>query len=189
MKFVTSITIFGIIISSVSVQSGANVVFEKENQEKSGSIVGEITQELFKKSRSNQIVNLNLSAVLLLLLLKAAALGATYIGNSDRYRGRKFGEAENLVSAEEMTLALGYLIGDNCLYRAACEVPETAREYLATIDMIVEAMKIIPQASPVDNKYEKKIAEFRKAIEYGELKRCPSEYTCKKGSINFALPE
>lgn len=44
-----------------------------------------------------------------------------------------------------MTLALGYLIGDTCLYRAACEVPSTAKEYLGTIDMIMEAMKLIPQ--------------------------------------------
>ncbi|XP_063977356.1 uncharacterized protein LOC135162635 [Diachasmimorpha longicaudata] len=171
-----------------SVRSDAKVVFEKEEQEKWGVTDSEITQELVEKPRGNQIVNLNLSAVLLLLLFKAAALGAKYIGTFDGTRGRKFGE-ENLVTADEMALALGYLIGDTCLYRAACEVPETAREYLGTIDMIVEAMKIFPQTSPINDKYMKKIKEFRKAIEYGELKRCPPDYTCKKGTINLVLPE
>ncbi|XP_011301053.1 uncharacterized protein [Fopius arisanus] len=181
------IAIFGIVMSLVSVESGANVVFEKQSRQESRPILKEIRQELMQKSRSNQILNLNLSAVLLLLLLKAAALGATYLGNYDRYKGRKFRE-DNLVSADEMTLALGYLIGDSCLYRAACEVPETAKEYLGTIDMITEAMKIIPQTS-IDNKYEKKISEFRRAIEYGELNSCPAEYTCQKESTDYLQPE
>lgn len=42
----------------------------------------------------------------------------------------------------------------------------------------------------MDNNYDKKIAEFRKAIEYGELKHCPPEWTCKKRNMdNFLQPK
>lgn len=43
------------------------------------------------------------------------------------------------------------------------------------------------RTSTVDKKYEKKIAEFQKAIEYGSTGQCPSEYNCKKENIERFL--
>ena len=112
------------------------------------------------------MLNLNLSNLLLLLVLKAVVFGAGYIGNHG-YKGRELDEgfshiklfkcaiyifdyweylfAENLVSEGEVALALGYLMGDTCLYRAACEEPRVAKEYLGAAEMIVETMKLLPQ--------------------------------------------
>lgn len=56
-----------------------------------------------------------------------------------------FSIPENLVSEGEVALALGYLIGDTCLYRAACEEPYIAREYLGAAEMLLQAMKLMPQ--------------------------------------------
>lgn len=53
--------------------------------------------------------------------------------------------SDNIVSEGELALALGYLIGDTCLYRAACEEPHVAREYLGAAEMLLQAMKLIPQ--------------------------------------------
>lgn len=53
--------------------------------------------------------------------------------------------SENIVSEGELALALGYLIGDTCLYRAACEEPRIAREYLGAAEMLLQTMKLIPQ--------------------------------------------
>lgn len=50
-----------------------------------------------------------------------------------------------MVSEGEITLALGYLMGDTCLYRAACEEPHVAKEYLGAAEMIIETMKLLPQ--------------------------------------------
>lgn len=53
--------------------------------------------------------------------------------------------SENIVSEGELALALGYLIGDTCLYRAACEKPHIAREYLGAAEMLLQTMKLMPQ--------------------------------------------
>lgn len=53
--------------------------------------------------------------------------------------------SENVVSEGEVTLALGYLMGDTCLYRAACEEPHVAKEYLKAAEIIIETMKLLPQ--------------------------------------------
>jgi len=53
--------------------------------------------------------------------------------------------SENIVSEGEIALALGYLIGDTCLYRAACEEPHIAREYLSAAEMLLQTMKLMPQ--------------------------------------------
>lgn len=52
---------------------------------------------------------------------------------------------EKLVSEGEVALALGYLVGDTCLYRAACEEPYIAREYLGAAEMLLQTMKLMPQ--------------------------------------------
>lgn len=52
---------------------------------------------------------------------------------------------ENVVSEAEVTLALGYLMGDTCLYRAACEEPHVAKEYLGAAEMIIQTIKLLPQ--------------------------------------------
>jgi hypothetical protein len=53
--------------------------------------------------------------------------------------------SDNIVSEGELALALGYLIGDTCLYRAACEEPRVAREYLGAAEMLLQTMKLVPQ--------------------------------------------
>lgn len=50
-----------------------------------------------------------------------------------------------MVSEGEVTLALGYLMGDTCLYRAACEEPYVAKEYLGAAEMIMQTMKLLSQ--------------------------------------------
>lgn len=45
----------------------------------------------------------------------------------------------------EVALALGYFMGENCLYRAACEEPQTARDYLDAADLIMQTVKLLPK--------------------------------------------
>lgn len=53
--------------------------------------------------------------------------------------------SDNILSEGEAALALGYLMGDNCLYQAACEVPHTAKEYLGAAEMVFQTMNLLPQ--------------------------------------------
>ncbi|XP_076682508.1 uncharacterized protein LOC143376265 [Andrena cerasifolii] len=164
-------------------------VKEAPNKKHTGSMLLEVAKELVQRSSSSsQVLNLNLSNLLLLLVLKAVVFGAGYIGNHG-YKGREL-EEENVVSEGEVALALGYLMGDTCLYRAACEEPRVAKEYLGAAEMIIETMKLLPQSLPAEEQYEKTMAEFRKAIEHGITNGCPPEYTCKKENIkNFFREE
>ncbi|XP_072753947.1 uncharacterized protein [Anoplolepis gracilipes] len=151
-----------------------------------GSMLAEIAKEFMQRSTTtSQVLNLNLSNLLLLLVLKAVVFGAGYLGQHG-YKGREL-EDENIVSEGELALALGYLMGDSCLYRAACEEPHIAKEYLGAAEMLLQTMKLMPQSLPAESNYEKMMVEFRKAIEYGNIERCPPEYSCKKENINNFL--
>ncbi|GAB1866241.1 hypothetical protein CAJAP_07320 [Camponotus japonicus] len=159
---------------------------ETSDKKYAGSMLAEIAKELVQRSTtSSQVLNLNLSNLLLLLVLKAVVFGAGYIGQHG-YKGREL-EDENIVSEGELALALGYLIGDTCLYRAACEEPHIAKEYLGAAEMLLQTMKLMSQNLPAESNYEKMIMEFRKAIEYGNIEQCPPEYSCKKENINNFL--
>lgn len=162
---------------------------ERDRKNAAGTMLVDIAKELVQRSAStSQVLNLNLSSLLLLLVLKAVVFGAGYMGGKNNFNAR--GLEDDVVSEGEVALAVGFLIGDTCLYRAACEVPQTAKEYLGAAEMILQAIKLMPQTSKLDEKYEKKITEFQKAIEYGSAGQCPSEYNCKKENIDkFLRPE
>ncbi|XP_043285638.1 uncharacterized protein [Venturia canescens] len=190
MKACWGITIFlAVLTCNVIARNTDNLSYDREYRRGTGSMLAEIAKELVQRSTSSsQVLNLNLSNLLLLLVLKAVVFGASYIGNQEN-RGRELNE-ENVVSEGEVALALGYMIGDTCLYRAACEVPNTAKEYLGAVEMIVQTMKLIPQYAQLDKSYEKTLTDFKKAIDHGTNNQCPPEYTCKKESIrNFLRPE
>ncbi|XP_074113177.1 uncharacterized protein LOC141536503 isoform X2 [Cotesia typhae] len=189
MKCYYELLTIAIFLNVFVIGCNANVAYAKNRRQTSNSVLVEVAKELVERSKNtNQVLNLNLSNLILLLMLKTMVIGTKYLENSD-YKNREL-EEENIVSEEEIALALGYLIGDTCLYRAACEVPRTARNYLHAIDMITQTLSLMPPTLRPDKDYEKTISDFRKAIEYGELKQCPPEYSCKKENIkNFLRPE
>ncbi|XP_012259329.1 uncharacterized protein LOC105687924 [Athalia rosae] len=160
--------------------------FEKERGVQVGSMLAEVAKELIQRSSSNsQVLSLNLSSLLVLLVLKAVVFGAGYMGHHG-FKAREVDE-ESIVTESEIALALGYLLGENCLYRAACEVPHKAKEYLGAAEMILQAIRFMPESFKVDTNYVKMVSELKKAIEYGTAKQCPPQYTCKKENINNFL--
>ncbi|XP_046749359.1 uncharacterized protein LOC124413071 [Diprion similis] len=154
-----------------------------------GSMLAEVAKELIQRSATNsQVLSLNLSNLLILLVLKAVVFGAGYMGHHG-YKTREL-DNEPIVSESEVALALGYLVGDKCLYRAACEVPHKAKEYLGAAEMLLQTFKLMPQSVPVElDKYENTILELRKAVEYGSAGKCPPQYTCKKENIDKFLKD
>ncbi|XP_050587393.1 uncharacterized protein LOC126920703 [Bombus affinis] len=177
---------YGVIARNM--EGNKELLKEQSNKKHGVSMLMEIAKELVQRSStSSQVLNLNLSNLLLLLVLKAVVFGAGYLGHHG-YKGRDL-EEENVVSEAEVTLALGYLMGDTCLYRAACEEPHVAKEYLGAAEMIIQMIKLLPQGSSIEGKYEQIMAEFRKAIEHGVADNCPHQYTCKKENIKNFLKE
>ncbi|XP_068975685.1 uncharacterized protein [Bombus flavifrons] len=189
---------YGVIARNM--EGNKELLKEPSNKKHGVSMLMEIAKELVQRSStSSQVLNLNLSNLLLLLVLKAVVFGAGYLGHHG-YKGRDLEEdirniennnifLENVVSEAEVTLALGYLMGDTCLYRAACEEPHVAKEYLGAAEMIIQTIKLLPQGSSIEGKYQQIMAEFRKAIEHGVADNCPPQYTCKKESIKNFLKE
>ncbi|XP_051164652.1 uncharacterized protein LOC127283677 [Leptopilina boulardi] len=192
MIYIKYFVIFSIIISGVLAMSSWDINIERDRKNAAGTMLVDIAKELVQRSAStSQVLNLNLSSLLLLLVLKAVVYGAGYLGGHNNFNNfNARGLEDDMVSEGEVALAVGFLIGDTCLYRAACEVPQTAKEYLGAAEMILQAIKLMPQTSKLDEKYEKKMTDFRKAIEYGTAGHCPSEYNCKKENIDrFLRPE
>ncbi|XP_012346067.1 uncharacterized protein LOC105736359 [Apis florea] len=181
--------VFGLVSYGVfarNADSNREFLKEASNKKHGGSMLMEIAKEIVQRSStSSQVLNLNLSNLLLLLVLKAVVFSAGYLGHHG-YKGRELWDEENVVSEGEATLALGYLMGDSCLYRAACEEPHIAKEYLRAAEIIIETMKLLPHGLLIEGTHEKTLAEIRKAIEHGVTDGCPPEYTCKKENIkNF----
>ncbi|XP_053996123.1 uncharacterized protein LOC128885838 [Hylaeus anthracinus] len=188
VKFLILVTLVSCGVFARNTDNNHDFLKETHKKKYGGSMLMEIAKELVQRSSSSsQVLNLNLSNLLLLLVLKAVVFGAGYLGNHG-HKGRDL-EEENIISEGEVALALGYLIGDTCLYRAACEEPRVAKEYVGAAEMIIETMKLLPQSKSIEEKYEKTLMEFRKAIEHGTIDGCPPEYTCKKENIKNFLTE
>ncbi|XP_076621137.1 uncharacterized protein LOC143341801 [Colletes latitarsis] len=188
VKFLIIIALMNYGVLARNTDNSPDLLKEAHRNKYGGSILMEIAKELVQRSSSSsQVLNLNLSNLLLLLVLKAVVFGAGYLGHHG-HKGREL-EEENIVTEGEIALALGYLMGDTCLYRAACEEPHVAKEYMGAAEMVIETMKLLPRSPSVDGKYEKTMTELRKAIEHGITDGCPPEYTCKKDNIKNFLTE
>ncbi|XP_003426526.2 uncharacterized protein LOC100678423 [Nasonia vitripennis] len=192
LKFL-AILFFAIICNSLALRRSGNILYFEDDLPKtkqSTSMLSDIAHELFRRSSSSsQVLNLNLSNLLLLLVLKAVVYGAGYIGNH-AFKGRGDVVENNILSEGETALALGYLMGDNCLYQAACEVPHTAKEYLGAAEIVFQTINLLPRSIPIGDSYEQTMTEFRKAIDHGLKDQCPSDYSCKKENIHrFLRPQ
>lgn len=96
-----------------------------------------------------QVLTLNISNLLILLLLKGILWGASYAANTTYPKSRS-GESvlESIVTETEILLLLSYLMGNEeknfeCLRRVACEDPDKAKEYMTAGKLIMNTATYI----------------------------------------------
>lgn len=102
-----------------------------------------------------QVLSLNLTNLVILLVVKALIFGAGSLGfGGHDHLGRSIdGSSENLTNnspiftESELLLMLGYLKGDltdkySCLNFAACQDPKKAKEYLMVSNLLVKGVNM-----------------------------------------------
>lgn len=93
-----------------------------------------------------QVLSLNLTNLILLLVLKGLLLGVAAWGTG-AWKGRGLeAPSPTLLSEPELALVVSYLMGEangkyNCLLNVACQQPKKTREYLAAGKMLLNTVK------------------------------------------------
>ncbi|XP_036324176.1 uncharacterized protein LOC118737638 [Rhagoletis pomonella] len=120
-----------------------------------GHIMTQVAKELINRSTGNsQVLSLNLTNLLIIILLKilifaAGMLGASHWGAHGYGYGRSRSSEENInfgLSDGEDYLITGFLaaqgIGlDDCLYAAACASPNVAYEYAKAAKALIDGIE------------------------------------------------
>ncbi|XP_044254731.1 uncharacterized protein LOC123005157 [Tribolium madens] len=122
-------------------------------------------------SGGSQVVSLNLTNLLVLVLLKALifAAGSLGTGTWKGGLGRSSDGEEQILTEDEVLLFLSYLTGspgDNgCLQNVACQQPQQAKKYVSAGDMLLKATKML--ALDPDRSYEYVLKEVEQAADVG----------------------
>lgn len=170
------------------------------------SIFAGFTKSMISRTgaTSSQMLSLNMSNVVLMLVLKGLIWGASYMqGNGGKSRkdgpdaaGLGTGFVANMVTETDLLLFLGYLVADesgryDCLNRVACEQPARAESYLKSAEMVWKTAKLLEPVVPIDVKYEQMLIKLQEAIEDGRADGdCQAKYKCSDSTStedNFNL--
>ncbi|XP_031636410.1 uncharacterized protein LOC116349214 [Contarinia nasturtii] len=118
-----------------------------------GQIVVSMAREMISRSTGNsQILSLNLTNLLILVMLKALIFAAGLIGAGNW--GGQYARARALDSSfirtDEAPLFIGYLAlegsgQDGCLNQAACKSPDIAREYMKAAMAVIKGSEMFDQ--------------------------------------------
>uniref|UniRef100_A0A1A9WLT2 Uncharacterized protein n=1 Tax=Glossina brevipalpis TaxID=37001 RepID=A0A1A9WLT2_9MUSC len=117
-----------------------------------GHVVVQVAKELLNRSTGNsQVLNLNITNLLVILLLKvlifsAGLLGAGHwSGYGSNYRRSMDNSISFGLNEDEAQLIIGFLAAqggvDDCLYEAACSAPDVAFEYVKAAKALIEGIK------------------------------------------------
>lgn len=108
----------------------------------------EMTKALIKEqariSSTSEVLTLNLTNLIILIVVKAIIFGFGFLGAA----GRRSDSSPQQITFNQsdlmmmMTYALGSTTKDyDCLYRTACEDPETAQQYMTASKMLLKGAK------------------------------------------------
>merc|ERR1711910_76026 len=136
--------------------------------------------EVFSRATtSSEVLSLNLTALIILGILKAAVIafglsGGTLLSSTNRSAQGRSSQGAVGVSASDMTGGLCFLLftsGDpekiSCVQRSACESPESAKDLLSAAKMW-KKMHAIINAVPYSDKYTELVEAVYPAVRVGE---------------------
>ncbi|KAG8319109.1 hypothetical protein J6590_098381 [Homalodisca vitripennis] len=153
------------------------------------TMLADIAKELIARSgTSSQVLSLNLTNLIILLVLKGLLLGAAMWGTGT-WKGRSVeGEVAppsiSLLTESELVLLISYLMGESdnkydCLLRVACQEPKKAREYIVAGKMLIKGVKVMEKVIPVNPKYERLLEQLHRAVQFGsDGGLCDQQYSC-----------
>ncbi|XP_026277669.1 uncharacterized protein LOC113206014 [Frankliniella occidentalis] len=198
--------------SGAHVPDGAEESNAVEESERGGrgagagrAVLAEMARELLSRSAtSSQVLSLNLTNLVILLVLKAIIFGAGHMGVGWAGKSSRGGESAGpapLVTEQEALLLLGFLMGGQggphgphgphsdridrdgyrCLNRVACQEPEAANSYARAGILLSNGAKLLNGMIPYDPKYDHIVEGLVDAVEYGRRgERCDLRYSCAR---------
>lgn len=145
---------------------------------------------LGRASTTSNVLTLNLTNLLILLILKAIIIGFgifTAGGGSLGNLGRSAdgGEDRRLVTQSDMTGGMCFLMYTSgaeeqldCVRRTACEDPYHATDYITAAKMWYKMHKLMQSYVPFEEKYSKIMYAVQEASEFGKTgAECAEKYS------------
>ncbi|XP_037943526.1 uncharacterized protein LOC119676360 [Teleopsis dalmanni] len=147
-----------------------------------GHVAVQMAKELINRSAGNsQVLSLNLTNLLIIILLKilifaAGMLGAGHWGGYGYGYGRSIDRSSDVyeygLNEGEAYLITGFLAAqgagiDDCLYAAACESPKVAYEYAKAAKALMEGIKKFENNSFSNPRYNDLLVLVEKAAHDG----------------------
>ncbi|XP_038212606.1 uncharacterized protein LOC119832875 isoform X2 [Zerene cesonia] len=142
-----------------------------------------------RSTGSSQVLSLNLTNLVILIVLKALVLAAGFFG-AGAWKGHHYGRSlednknASYITEDEILLYLSYLVGQQtqdygCLYRLACQKPHQAAIYASGAELILQGTKLV-QGNSIDlEPYENVSRGIQVATARGEQgKPCDKIYQC-----------
>nr|XP_018910323.1 PREDICTED: uncharacterized protein LOC109039342 [Bemisia tabaci] len=183
----------------------------RDSRRFSVSIFREIAQEISARLAGNsQILSLNVTNIIIILILKGILYGAALIGTGALFGGFKHLQPhrsdvsgnqiregldpdEPVISESEVLMLLGYLMGEtankyDCLNRIACQDPKKATEYIHAAKMLLKGSNIFYKNNvPQYAKYQRVLDELQRAVDFGNSGgQCEELYSCSSSSNNYS---
>ncbi|XP_059062940.1 uncharacterized protein LOC131855656 [Achroia grisella] len=138
----------------------------------------------------SQVLSLNLTNLVILIVLKALILAAGFFGAGAWKGGHHYGRSldDNInatyITEDEILLYLSYLTGQqnkdySCLYKLSCEKPDQAAMYSSGAELLLQGVKMIQGNSIELGQYEDISKGIKEATEWGERgMSCSTRYHC-----------
>lgn len=148
-----------------------------------------------RASTTSNVLTLNLTNLLILLILKAIIIGFGIFtagggslggaGGLGGFGRSADGEDKKLMTQSDLTGGMCFLMftsGDeeklSCVQRTACEDPYLATDYLTAAKMWFKMHKLMRSYVPFEEKYTKIMYAVQEASEFGKTgKMCKEQYT------------
>ncbi|XP_068630639.1 uncharacterized protein [Battus philenor] len=155
-----------------------------------GQVMSSLAKDFIARSTgSSQVLSLNLTNLVILVILKALILAAGFFGAGawkGYHYGRSIDENSNAVylTEDEILLYLSYLTGQQskdygCLYRLSCQKPHQASLYSSGAELMLQGAKLWQGNSIEIEEYEDISNGIKQASKFGEEgKPCEKLYKC-----------
>ncbi|KAJ2951757.1 hypothetical protein O0L34_g13924 [Tuta absoluta] len=156
-----------------------------------GQLMGSLAKDFIARSTgSSQVLSLNLTNLVILIVLKALILAAGFFGagawKGGHHYGRSLDDNKNAtyITEDEIMLYLSYLAGQqtkdySCLYRLSCQRPQQAALYSSGAELLLQGVKLIQGNNIELDQYEEVSRGIREAASRGEGgDPCEKRYHC-----------
>ncbi|XP_022114708.2 uncharacterized protein LOC110992983 isoform X2 [Pieris rapae] len=153
-----------------------------------GQVVSSLAKDFIARSTgTSQVLSLNLTNLVILIVLKALVLAAGFFG-AGAWKGHHYARSfednnSSYITEDEILLYLSYLVGQQsqdygCLYRLSCQRPKQAAIYASGAELLLQGTKLI-QGNSIDlEPYEDVSRGIQQAAALGQQGVSCDRYQC-----------